>query len=90
MQPPAATIPIDIGETSSIELPVAAPEEKPPVIRTPERVKSRNESRIKGVPHARRAKAPAKSELPAQFNLFEALFGGQKTKPPPTVGANNH
>jgi len=37
---PAATIPIEIGETSSFELPVAAPEEQPPVIKTPRRVKS--------------------------------------------------
>jgi hypothetical protein len=42
MQPPAATIPIDIGEPSAFELPVATPEEKPPVIRTPLRVKSDN------------------------------------------------
>jgi hypothetical protein len=45
MQPPAATIPIDIGEPSAFELPVALPEEKPPVIRTPLRVKSDNENR---------------------------------------------
>ena len=62
-QPPAATIPIEIGESSLFELPVAAPEEKPPVARTPQQVKSRNESRVKGVPHARRARAPATSEL---------------------------
>jgi hypothetical protein len=89
-QPPAATIPIEIGESSSFELPVAAPEEKPPVVRTPQRVKSRNESRIKGVQHARRARAPATSELPAPLNIFEALFGNQKTTPPPTVNANNY
>ena len=91
VQPPTATIPIDIGESSSIELPVAAPEEKPPVVRTPQRVKSRNESRIKGVQHARRARVPAKPEPFAPFNLFEMLFG-QPTKQLPAVGvsANIH
>ena len=32
VQPPAATLPIDIGEPSAFELPVATPEELPPVI----------------------------------------------------------
>jgi hypothetical protein len=92
VQPPAATIPIDIVESSSFELPVATPEEKPPVVRTPQRVKSRNESRIKGVQHARRARVPAKLEPLTPFNFFEMLFGPPPTKQQPTVGvsANIH
>ena len=88
VQPPAATIPIDVGETSSTELPVATPEEQPPVIMTPQRLKSRNESRVKGVHHARRVRTPANSESPATFNLFGPFPGEQKTKQRPTTGAN--
>ena len=92
-QLPAATIPIDIGEPSAFELPVAAPEEKPPVIRapvirTPQRVKSRHESRIEGAPRARRAKALAKPKAPAQVDLFQAIFDGQTLKQPPAVSAS--
>jgi hypothetical protein len=93
-QPPAATIPIDIGEPSAFELPVAAPEEKPPVIRapvirTPQRVKSRHESLIEGAPRARRARASAKPKAPAQFDLFQAIFGNQNFKQPPAVSASS-
>jgi len=88
LQPPPATIPIDIGEASSIELPLAEPEERPPVIRTPQRVRSRNESRLKGMPHTRRAKARVKSRPSAQFDLFKAIFGEQNFTPPPTIGAS--
>ncbi len=82
-----ATIPIDIGEPSAFELPVAAPEEKPPVIKTPQRVKSHHESRLRGASHKRHAKARAKPDPYAQFDLFKAIFGDQKFTPPPTVGA---
>lgn len=88
IQPQPATIQIDIGETSAFELPVAVPEEAPPVIRTPQRVKSRNESRIKGAPRARRTKALVKPKAPAQFDLFQAIFSDQKFKQPPAVSAN--
>jgi hypothetical protein len=85
VQPPAATIPIDIGESSSIELPVAAPEENPPVVKTPQRVKSSNEGRIRRTSHAHRAKPQAKPEPTISFNLFELLFGSQTTTPAPPV-----
>jgi len=43
-QSPDAAIPVGIGEASSIELPVNPQEEKPPVIRTPERSWPQHES----------------------------------------------
>jgi hypothetical protein len=82
VQPPPANIPIDIGEASSIELPVVTPDEPPPAI-TPARLKSGHESRVKT--HARRARL-AKPQAPAQFDLFTTMFGAQKAKP--AVSAN--
>jgi hypothetical protein len=87
VQPPAATLPIDIGETSTFELPLTVPEEQPPVIMTPKRVKSRNESRFRAIHHARHAKAPVRTEPPS-FNFFDYLFGIQSAKQPLKVGAN--
>lgn len=87
VQPPAATLPIDIGETSTFELPLTTPEEQPPVIMTPQRVKSHNESRFKAIHHAHHAKAPARTE-PPPFNFFDYLFGIQPAKQPLKVGAN--
>jgi len=83
------TIPVEIGETSSTELPVTAPEERPPVIKTPERRKAPSESR-RNVHRARHAKAPAKPVPAAQVNLLEAIFGGQRTQPPVTARADQH
>jgi hypothetical protein len=86
-QPPAATLPIDIGEPSTFELPVTTPEEQPPVV-TPQRIKSRNESGIKRVPGVRRAKVSAKPKEPAQFDIFRPMFEAPKTKRPHTAGAS--
>jgi hypothetical protein len=72
IQPPAATIPIDIGEPSAFELPVATPEEKPPVIMTPLRLKSDNENRASG-PHRAKAAPPGPLD-------YRTIFSGQKTK----------
>ncbi|HZL39271.1 MAG TPA: hypothetical protein VFC45_03225 [Pseudolabrys sp.] len=85
VQIPAATLPIDIGETSTFELPVVTPEERPPV--TPLRVKSRNESRLRAIHHARRVRAPV-SVTPPPFNFLDYLFGLQPAKQPLKVGAN--
>jgi hypothetical protein len=79
IQPPRATIPIDIGEASSVELPLVVPDEPPPVI-TPARLKSGNQSRVNGVTHPRRARL-TRPRQPAQFDLFKAMFGDQSAKP---------
>jgi hypothetical protein len=90
VQPPAATAPVDIVEALSIELPVAVLEEKPPVIKTPQRVKSRNQNRIKAVQHVRRrARALASRESLSSNNFFEQPFGTQ-TGQRPAVNTNNY
>jgi hypothetical protein len=84
-QAPSASLPLDIGETSSTELPVMPHEEQPPVIKMPERRKPADES-LNTAPEpakpqpAKRARKvrhtqPAKQQAAVQFNLFEALFG---------------
>ena len=85
---PGATIPVEIGASSSFELPVAIPEERPPVIRTPERTKPPHESRHKRPQRIARAKTPrVKPQPPAQLGFFEALFSGQSYQPQAGVGA---
>jgi hypothetical protein len=46
VQTPGASLPLDIGETSSTELPVIPQEERPPVIMMPQRTNSAHESTV--------------------------------------------
>ncbi len=89
-QSPNPSIPVDIGETSSTELAVIPHEERPPVIMTPERNTSTDESDnaaperaklplAKRVREARRARPVAKQQSSAHFNLFESPFGSGRT-----------
>jgi hypothetical protein len=75
-----ATIPIEIGEPSSTELPVVAPAESLPVI-TPERIKAPRESRRKTLHYARRAKILVRTQPAPPLNGLDALFGVPQTKP---------
>jgi hypothetical protein len=84
VQAPAPLDPIDSGE---LELPVAALPEKPPAIEPPQRVKSHNQNRIKGVHH--RARALARRQLVRQQNFSEQPFGNQ-TGQRPAVNTNNY
>ncbi len=85
----APTIPIEIGETSSTELPVVLPEERPPVIRTPERTKPMHDSRRKRPVRAARAKTKQPQTPAAQIGFFEALFGRPSNHAPVYGTAQN-
>jgi hypothetical protein len=90
VQTPDAAIPVDIGETSSTELPVIPRKERPPVV-TPGRAKRQRDGSAAPEPanplpkrtahRARQAKPVARQEATAQFNFFEALFGGRDVNP---------
>lgn len=66
IQSPGVTLPLDIGETSSTELPVVKPEEQAP-IKKPERAKPQQEGK-RAAP--RRVRNVAKPDETPSFDIF--------------------
>lgn len=82
---PGVTLPVDIGESSTFELPIAVPEERPPVIQAPQH-KGQSDSRRKTPHRARHVRA--KTPPPAQPDALATLFGApQRNQPPATPPA---
>jgi hypothetical protein len=76
---PGVSIPIEIGEPSSAELPVASLEEAP-AIKKPEASKTLRETRHRTA-HRARHRVAANTGLSRQPTLFDYLFGGQQYQP---------
>jgi hypothetical protein len=69
---------------------VATAEKKPVVIRTPRRVKSRNESRVKAAQRARNARVLAKREPPPPQYFLGIPFDNQQTRQTPALNTNSY
>jgi hypothetical protein len=72
-----ATIPVDIGETSSTELPVVLPPERPPILRIIERERSSQRRRVpRSSKTSATSRTPSNEQPASQLNLFAVLFEG--------------
>ena len=84
-QSPDAAIPVSIGEASSTELPVIPQEEKPPVIRTPERSRLPHEG-LNVVPEFAKP-AQEQESVKAAIESYNPAEDNAKAAPEPTKSA---
>jgi hypothetical protein len=77
---PSVSIPIEIGEPSSAELPVSSQVEAPLAVKKPEPAKASGEARRRAA-HRARHRIAANTGLSRQPTLFDYLFGGQQYQP---------
>ena len=87
VQTPGASLPLDIGETSSTELPVIPQEERPPVIMMPQRTNSSHESTVipePAKPAHVNSVAPTQASPPARKRVRRV----HRARPAPTKQAS--
>ena len=77
---PVVSIPVEIGEPSSAELPIAALEES--AAKKPEPAAKLQRETRRRIHRIRRVRAPANPTPPRPFNFLEALFGGPQRQQP--------
>jgi hypothetical protein len=75
---PGVSIPVEIGEPSSTELPVPLPQDDAPAIKKPEQSKPPRETRRRAH-RVRHSKVTASATQSQPFNLFEILFGDRQS-----------
>ena len=79
---PDVTVPIEIGEPPSTEVPAATLEEAPPEVKKPEPDKAQREIRRRTV-HRARHKAVVNATPQFPPTIFDILFGGQQYRQAP-------